>query len=442
MKKTLLFALCLMLTTFAKAYFYDFEVDGIYYYVPYPYNHAEVTSGEVSYSGTVTIPPAVTYDGKTYPVTAVDGFEGCIGLEKVILGENVTIIKGRAFKNCTSLSSVNWNDNIVELGGECFWGCTSLTDVVISSNLRTAGVDIFRNCVNLETVTIHDGATVIGQSEFNGCTSLKTIDVPNSVLTIESNAFQGCSNLVAARIGDGVQEISYHVFTDCTRLEKVEMGAGMKSIGMRTFLNCNQLKSITILSPEVPSLVEDGFSNYAATVYVPSLSVSAYKAADNWKKFSSIKAYEEQVYLTIRQASQGSVKMLANIGERYSYDILPVSGWTIHSVTFNNEDVTQQLIGNNYTTPAITSNSILSVVFVEESSDVRSAIARNIRVTTDDNRNIIISEAPYGEPISVYSANGVLLKQTSAENVRTSINMNTHGIYIVKVGDMTVKLNL
>ncbi len=441
MKKSLLLVLCIMFSIFANAY--DFEVDGIYYYIPYPYNHAEVTNGDVKYSGTVTIPPTVTYNEKTYPVTVVGGFEGCVGLERVVLGENVTIIDGRAFKNCTNLSSINWNDNIVEMRGECFWGCLGLTDVVISANRRVVGVDNFRDCQNIETVTIHDGATEIGQGEFTGCISIKAIDIPNSVLTVGPNAFQGCSNLVAAKIGDGVQEIRYHVFTDCSRLEKVVMGAGLKSIGMRTFGgNCNQLSSITILSSQVPTLVADGFSNYNATVYVPSQSVSAYQAADYWKDFTSIKAYEDQVYLTIRQAEQGSVKMLTNVGERYSYDFLPAPGWVIHSVTFNNEDVTKQLIGNNYTTPAMTTSSTLSVVFEEESSAVRSTTARNVRVTTDDNKNIIISEVPYGETISIYSTNGTLLKQFSAESVRTSINMNTHGVYIVKVGNLNVKLSL
>lgn len=446
MKKIILLALVAFVTISAKAYYYHFESNGIYYYIPDNSNNvAWVTSGEVKYSGTVTIPATVTNDGKTYIVTAIEGngFEACEGLKEVILGENIDVIGGRAFKNCTNLTSVNWNDNIKELGGEAFQGCTSLTEVTLSANLRKSGGYNFRDCTNLKTIKFHDGVTVVGDGEFCGCTALKAVDIPNSVLTIGGNAFQRCSNLVSAKIGDGVQEISYHVFTDCSRLEKVILGAGITSIGMRTFGgDCKQLKSITILNPQVPSLVDDGFSSYDATIYVPSQSVDAYRNADIWKQFSAVKAYEDQVYLTVRQATQGAVKMLANVGERYSYDILPESGWVIHSVTFNNEDVTDQLVGNNYITPAMTSNGVLSIVFVEDGSGIRGARASDVRVSGDNNGNIIINEAPYGEVISVYSTNGTLLKQMTADGGRITIYMNTHGIYIVKVGDMTAKLSL
>lgn len=469
MKKFFLLALCAFVSTFAKAY--DFQMDGFYYDVidksgPY----VAVVRGDVKYKGNLTIPNTVTYDGKTYTVTEMGAnafqecleltsivindhiklipywaFGNCTNLEKVTLGKSVERFGMRAFLNCTSLSSINLNDNIVAFGDcDTFRGCTSLTKVVIGSNVRRMDGSEFAGCTNLETVEIHEGATVIGNGSFSGCTALKAIEIPNSVLTIGGNAFQECSNLVSAKIGDGVQEVGYYVFYGCTRLEKVVMGAGVNIMGMRTFGGCNKLKSVTIMNPSVPTIdtANESFSSYNATVYVPFQSLDAYKASDIGQRFSNIKAIEDQVYLTIRQATEGAVKMLTNVGERYSYDIIPASGWAVHSVTFNNEDVTGQLVGNNYTTPAMTSNGTLSIVFVEEGSGVRSAAARDVRVMTDDSGNIIINEAPYGETISVYSTNGILLRQVPADGGRTSINMNAHGIYIVKVGDMTAKLSL
>ena len=55
-----------------------------------------------------------------------------------------------------------------------------------------------------------------------------------------------------------------------------------------------------------------------------------------WKKFGAVKNHEGKVYLTIRYANSGSVKQLVNTGETYRLDILPASGWSIHSVTYNN----------------------------------------------------------------------------------------------------------
>lgn len=397
--------------------------------------------GSSAFNGCTSLESVVIGDNvKTIPYYA---FGGCTNLEKVTLGKRVEKFGMRAFINCTSLSSINLNDNIVAFeGGGTFADCTSLTKAVIGCNVRKMEGSEFSGCTNLKTLEIHEGATVIGDNSFNECTALQTVDIPNSVLKIGGSAFNGCSNLASVKIGDGVQEISYYVFGGCTRLEKVVIGAGMNSIGMRTFIDCNQLSSVTVMNPNVPSLVSDGFSSFGANLYVPSQSVNAYKTADYWKSFSNVMAIEDQIYLTIRQATEGSVKMLANIGERYSYDILPEVGWTIHSVTFNNEDVTGQLVGNNFLTPAMTSNGILSIVFVEESSAVRNASTREVRVTADNSGNIIINEAPYGETISIYSTNGTLLKQIPANGGRTSVNMNTRGIYIIKVGDMTAKLSL
>lgn len=85
MKQLLRFSillLAILLPTLAMAY--DFEVDGIFYNING--NEATVTyNGLYDYSGSVTIPATVTYNGTTYPVTSIGKF---------------------AFYNCSSLTSV------------------------------------------------------------------------------------------------------------------------------------------------------------------------------------------------------------------------------------------------------------------------------------------------------------------------------------------------
>ena len=74
-KKTfqhVLLLLTLMIAGHLTAWAYSFEVDGIYYNKNG--NNATVTyrdNNYNSYSGEVTIPSTVTYDGVTYTVTAV-----------------------------------------------------------------------------------------------------------------------------------------------------------------------------------------------------------------------------------------------------------------------------------------------------------------------------------------------------------------------------------
>lgn len=463
-----IFIVIAILSFTGSMYAYDFMAGNLYYTIT---NQAEklveVSAGDVKYRGDVVIPNTVTNGGVTYTVSEIgwlvfkqsteltsivlndnikeisaNEFQDCTNLVSVSLGSGLEKIGGRAFLDCTSLSSINLNDNIVDLGGEVFNGCSSLTHAVIGSNYSTSGGSNFRNCINLQTIEIHNGAKVIGESEFRNCTSLRTVEIPNSVIELGSNAFQECKNLTTVKIGDGVQSISYHIFTECTRLKTLILGAGINEIGWRTAVNATQLESITCLNPNVPTLAEDAFATFAATVYVPSQSVSAYQVADVWKQFAAIKSYEEKVYLTIRQGDKGMIKQLANVGESYHYTILPENGWRIHSVTFNDEDVTMQLVDGTYTTPAMTENGILSVVYEQEGSDVRVLEANSVKVTGDSKGNIRISNLNIGETVRIYSMKGDLIHQFYANRGNEYLQMNTHGVYVVKVGNRSFKINI
>ena len=89
---------------------HDFEVDGIYYNIMSEEDKTvEVTSSGVSYnavddeySGTVTIPETVNYDGNTYSVTSIEGlaFALCDGLTSVVIPNSVTSIGEGAFCSC------------------------------------------------------------------------------------------------------------------------------------------------------------------------------------------------------------------------------------------------------------------------------------------------------------------------------------------------------
>ena len=85
MKKHLLFIFAALLPLVASAE--KVEIDGIWYNLITEAKTAEVTSsGGTQYSGSITIPATVTYDGGAYSVTSIgDG----------------------AFWDCSSLTAVN-----------------------------------------------------------------------------------------------------------------------------------------------------------------------------------------------------------------------------------------------------------------------------------------------------------------------------------------------
>ena len=109
---TLTLLLALLLPATARAY--DFELDGIYYYIEG--TNAIVTrsvdvetNGAVTYSyysGDVIIPLLITHGGVAYTVTGIsDG----------------------AFSNSKELTSVTIPSTVTTIGEGAFWGCTGLS---------------------------------------------------------------------------------------------------------------------------------------------------------------------------------------------------------------------------------------------------------------------------------------------------------------------------
>ncbi len=134
--------LLLMVSVSANAY--DFSAkngDGvtIYYNITSSSNMTcEVTcysskssSNSEAYSGAVSIPATVTYDGITYTVTSIgdDAFYRCSGLTEVTIPESVTSIGMEAFIQCTKLTSVTIPESVKSIGMGAFAWCIGLKSI-------------------------------------------------------------------------------------------------------------------------------------------------------------------------------------------------------------------------------------------------------------------------------------------------------------------------
>ena len=180
----------------------DFEVDGIYYNIT---SSADKTVGvtfrgesyedySYEYSGAVTIPESVTYNGSDYSVTSIGDFAFylCSGLTSVVIPNSVTSIGEWAFNCCSGLTSVAIPNSVTSIGGYVFSGCSGLTSVVIPNSVTSIGEDAFRECSGLTSVEIPKSVTSIGNYAFSYCDALTTIKIPDSVTSIGEYAFYGC----------------------------------------------------------------------------------------------------------------------------------------------------------------------------------------------------------------------------------------------------------
>ena len=300
-----LFQLSLLLLAFllpATALAHDFEVDGIYYQVIG--SQATVTNrGTASslnnndYPGDVNIPPTVTYNGKTYSVTAIShsAFYGCSKMTSITIPNSISSIGYyQTFDGCTGLSSIkvandnpyydsrnNCNAIIETASNKLIAGCKN---TVIPNTVTSIGNFAFYQCSSLTSIDIPNSVTSIGHSAFNGCSSLASIDIPNSVTTIGGSAFFGTgwynnqpdglvyaglvaytykgtmSNGTSITLRDGTLGIAASAFYNCKGLISITMPNSVTNIGASAFYGCNSLTSVSIPdSVSVPIIGEDTF---------------------------------------------------------------------------------------------------------------------------------------------------------------------------------------
>ena len=276
-------------------------IDGLYYSLGS--NTAAVikdqTTDKSLYSTytSVTIPPSVTYNDYTYPVTSIgtSAFESLTNLQSVTLPSSVTTISTDAFWGCSKLGSVNLEEGLTTISLRAFYNC-NLSSVTIPSTVSSIGNKAFQGnpltsvvwnpvtcsigsddsapfyntsskitsftfgdkvesipaylckyMSKLETVVLPPSVKSLGQYAFMYCTSLKSINLPVTQQTLPVSFFEGCTSLESIELPATLTTISTDAFYGCSKLANVNLHEGITTIGLRAFQGC-KLTDITIPS--------------------------------------------------------------------------------------------------------------------------------------------------------------------------------------------------
>ena len=214
-------------------------------------------------------------------------FYNCTALKKVSLPESLEVIDNFSFHSCPSLSDINWPGSIVEIGEAAFKGCVSLTSAEVGPLVSRMGERAFEDCTGITSINIHDGCTLLSLRAFSGCTALATVSIPGSVESIGNSVFNGCTALEEAVIGNGVKKIGLYAFSDCKNLVYLEIGEEVNTIAQHAFYNCPVISQITLHCNEIPSVMDNSFNNYEATLHIPARLVDAYSSHEIWGKFQN-----------------------------------------------------------------------------------------------------------------------------------------------------------
>ncbi len=339
------------------------------------------------------------------------------------------------------------------------WGSqrNKIKKVVIENGVTSIGNNAFYYYPGLTSVTIPNSVTSIGNSAFYDCSGLTSVTIPNSVKSIGSSAFSGCSGLTSITIPNSVTSIGSSAFSGCSGLTSVAIPNSVTSIGGGVFSGCYNLQSITVNKVTPPSMgegvfkcstgVRDAYDVYSyVTLHIPMGSKDAYSSAREWRYFNKIKEDMEQngkVYyakLAVKQGTTGYTEQPVKADETYTIYIGSLGNSKINAVTFNGEDVTDQVKDGYYTTPAIKAKSVLSISYEDiNTTNVKEISNPDLKVTgNEDEIKITGIEQPTN--VEVYTTDGKLVETRGSVYGDTNIQVKEDNLYLVKVGKRAIKI--
>lgn len=191
--------------------------------------------------------------------------------------------------------------------------------VVVAAGVTTIASGAFQGCIDIRDVTCATGSQLatISDAAFNNCLALRGMAIPAGVTTIGNNAFNTCRALKTFTFAEEsqLQSIGSSAFNFCDSLTAIAIPAGVTSIGEHAFRRCTALESVTCLATTPPTLGSSAFASVTVSsipLYVPEGSISAYKAAAQWKDFDIQDPTPTGIENANANANASAAKLLRN----------------------------------------------------------------------------------------------------------------------------------
>ncbi|MBQ3741206.1 MAG: leucine-rich repeat domain-containing protein [Prevotella sp.] len=362
MKRILFLYVCLM--TAMLSFAHDFEVGGIYYWItsssaPYTvavtYKGTSYSEYSNEYTGSVTIPEKVTYNGKTYSVTYIgwSAFRECSGLTSITIPNSVTSISSDAFDGTAwydnqpnglvyagkvaykykgampENTAIVLEEGTTEIADEAFYNCSGLTSITIPNSVTSIGMEAFSGCTGLTSIEIPNSVTRIGGEAFSGCTGLASVTIPNSVIYL-GGTFRGCSGLTSVNIPNSVTVIDLRTFEDCSSLTSITIPSSVTIIGQFAFSGCSSLTSITIPN-SVTSIGDGAFKDCSGltSITIPNSVTSignyAFNGCSGMKEIISYINKPIYIYSNCWRGVDKSIPLYVPAGTKEKYQ--STDGW-------------------------------------------------------------------------------------------------------------------
>lgn len=222
-------------------------------------------------------------------------FDGCTGLESIILPEGLEEIGDAPFGNCNALKSIVIPASVTKIGtaniGTYLWNLESIKveegNTVYDSRYNCNAIiekASGKLIVGCQSTVIPNDVTTIAAWAFNTCLE-KPIEIPESVTTIEKNAFLG-NHFKTIVLPSSLTSMTW-AFQDCS----------LKMVESR-IMNPFALDELTF------NMAEN------AVLYVPQGTKDLYEGTEGWNKFAAIIEVEPETSDNVINFENEKVKQL------------------------------------------------------------------------------------------------------------------------------------
>ncbi|MCR5836276.1 MAG: leucine-rich repeat protein [Lachnospiraceae bacterium] len=135
----------------------------------------------------INIPNDIKYMGEGV-------FSGCKKLKTLLIPSHIPIAGG-VYRGWPNLKHIKIPEGEYEISNYAFDGCIGLESVVMHDNVTKIGCSAFANCINLKEIIFSKSIIEIDANAFSNCCSLKVIKLPKGLKKICGKAFSGCTSL-------------------------------------------------------------------------------------------------------------------------------------------------------------------------------------------------------------------------------------------------------
>ena len=255
--------------------------------------------GQSGYSGAITIPSEIAYQGKTYTVKEIAGkaFQNS-EIASLTIPTSVTNIRPTAITNCNKLTELNLPDNLTTLDTLAIAGCSNLTHVKLPSSLQRICYRAFEY-LPIDSLVIPASVTTIEELAFVGCKKLKkliispqnntyamingylstkdgktlvmrlpgdmrtALNISSTVTTVAPYAFWDYDDcpITEVIIPDHVTKIGSHAFGGCRYAKLLNTGNGIKEVEAGAFSHFSRGETL-VIGNNVERIGNNGFESF------------------------------------------------------------------------------------------------------------------------------------------------------------------------------------